>query len=89
MTDFEIVDDFTLRIRFDDGAEQTIDFEPALFGPVFEPLRNLRLFNQVRLIPYAGCLEWPTGADFDPETLHNWPEYTDEIIERGRLYAAA
>jgi tRNA U34 5-methylaminomethyl-2-thiouridine-forming methyltransferase MnmC len=89
VTDFQIMGDFTLRIHFDDGSEQIIDFEPALFGPVFEPLRNPHLFNQVRLVPYAGCLEWPTGADFDPETLHNWPEYKDEIIQRGKLRAAA
>jgi hypothetical protein len=73
VTDYAIVGDYTLRIRFDDGTEQTIDFEPVLYGPVFAPLRELDQFNQVRLVEYAGCLEWPTGADFDPETLHDWP----------------
>lgn len=51
-------------------------FEPVLYGSVFFPLRNLNLFNQVRMVDYAGCLEWPTGADFDPETLHDWPAYS-------------
>jgi hypothetical protein len=87
VTAFKIVGDYTLRIHFDDGTEQVIDFKPALYGPVFEPLRDLDLFNQVQLIEGVGCLEWPTGADFDPETLHNWPEYKDEIIaERRRRY---
>ena len=85
VTDFEIVGDYTLRIHFDDGTEQTINFEPVLYGPVFAPLRDLDLFNQVQLVDYAGCLEWPTGADFDPETLHGWPRYKDEIIERRKV----
>ena len=62
-----------------------IDFEPILYGPVFGPLRDPALFQQVELIDYAGCLEWPTGADFDPETLHDWPTVKDEIIARRQL----
>ncbi|MFZ1752782.1 MAG: DUF2442 domain-containing protein [Caldilineaceae bacterium] len=73
---------YTLRICFDDGSEQTIDFLPVLYGPVFGPLRDKELFEQVQLSDYAGCLEWPTGADFDPETLRNWPDYKDAIIDR-------
>ena len=87
VTDFQIVDDYTLRIHFNDGTEQTIDFEPLLYGPVFGPLRDLSLFNQVTLVNYAGCLEWPTGADFDPETLHDWPLCKDEIIEPKKVQA--
>jgi hypothetical protein len=88
VTAFGIVADYTLRIHCDDGAMQVINFEPVLDGPVFEPLRQLELFNQVKLVQEVGCLEWPTGADFDPETLRNWPDYKDEIIaDRRRQYA--
>lgn len=87
VTAVEIVGDYTLRVQFDDDTEQVIDFAPVLYGPIFGPLRELALFNQVRLIPEVGCLEWPTGADFDPETLRNWPEYKDEIIAERRRYA--
>jgi hypothetical protein len=85
VTDFDIVADYTLRIRFDDETEQVIDFEPVLHGLVFGPLRDLALFNQVQLVDYAGCLEWPTGADFDPETLHDWSYVKDEIIARRQV----
>ena len=55
---------------------------------IFQPLRDPKVFEQVKLIDDAGCLEWPTGADFDPETLRNWPTYRDEIIaERQRRFA--
>ena len=83
--DFSITDRYTLHIVFNDGTEQVIDFEPILYGPVFGPLRDPALFQQVELIDYAGCLEWPTGADFDPETLHDWPTVKDEIIARRQL----
>jgi len=86
---FKIVDDYTLWLQFDDGHEQTIDFEPILHGEVFAPLRTLTLFNQVVLNPDTGTIEWPTGADFDPETLHNWPKYVDEIIQRRKELALA
>jgi hypothetical protein len=85
VTGFSIIDQYTLHITFDDGTEQVIDFEPVLYGPVFGPLRDPELFRQVQLIDYAGCLEWPTGADFDPETLHDWPAVKDEIIARRQL----
>ncbi len=89
VVEFAIVGDYTLRIRFDDGTEQTINFEPVLYGPVFAPLRDVGLFNQVQLVDYAGCLEWPTGADFDPETLHDWPFVFDEIVQRRKMQAGA
>jgi hypothetical protein len=45
-----------------------------LEGDLFAPLRDLALFNQVRIDPEAHTLVWPNGADFDPAILHNWPE---------------
>jgi hypothetical protein len=89
VVEFEIVDDYTLWIKFDDGFERTINFEPVLHGEVFEPLRTLEIFNQVTLNPDTGTIEWPTGADFDPETLHNWPKYVDKIIQSRKQQAVA
>lgn len=84
VTDFEIVGDYTIRIEFDDGTEQVIDFEPILNGPIFGPLRDLEIFNRVKLDSDLGTLVWPTGADIDPTVLHDWPEHVDAIIERRR-----
>ncbi|MFQ5612490.1 MAG: DUF2442 domain-containing protein, partial [Anaerolineae bacterium] len=84
---FEIVGDYTIRVEFDDGSEQVIDFKPVLSGEMWGALQDLSLFNQVALDPVAHTLTWPTGADFDPETLRNWPEYVDELTDRARQWA--
>lgn len=79
---FQIVGDYTLQIEFDDNHARIINFEPILFGPLFGPLRNLTLFNQVELNRDIGTLIWPTGADIDPNVLHDWPEHVDAIVAR-------
>lgn len=70
---FEIVAAYTLAVRFDDDTEQTINFQTVLVGELYGPLRNLEIFNKVRIDPEVETLVWPTGADFDPATLHDWP----------------
>ena len=79
---FDIVDDYTLRVGFSDGTERVIEFWPILIGPMFGPLTDLGLFNQVELNPEIGTLIWPTGADIDPSILHDWPAHVDAIIAR-------
>jgi hypothetical protein len=79
---FEVVGPYTLRVRFDDGAEQVIDFRPVLAGELYGPLRELSLFWQVRIDPEAHTLVWPNGADFDPATLHDWPACADALRAR-------
>jgi hypothetical protein len=78
------VKDYVLIVRFDDGFERTIDFEPILLGPLFGPLRDLRLFRQARVDNDLGTIVWPTGADIAPEVLYDWPEHVDAITKRRR-----
>lgn len=77
---FEQVGPYTLRIAFDDGTEQVIDFEPVLRGALYGPLRDPALFSGVRVDPEAHTLVWPNDADFDPETLHDWPALRDDFV---------
>lgn len=79
---FDIVGPYTLRIRFDDKIEQTINFQPILAGELYGPLKELSLFNQVQIDPEVHTLVWPNGADFDPATLHDWPEQVDYLTAR-------
>jgi hypothetical protein len=80
----KIVAPFTLRVGFDDATEQVIDFRPVLAGELYRPLRELALFNQVKIDPEVHTLIWPNGADFDPAMLHDWPENAAALAERAR-----
>jgi len=71
---FKKVAPFTLRLEFEDGTLQVIDFRPVLRGELFGPLQDPSVFDQVQLDPEAHTLVWPNGADFDPAMLHNWPQ---------------
>ena len=86
---FQIAGPHTLRVKFDDASEQQINFQPMLAGKVYGPLRDLALFNQVRIDPEVQTLVWPNGADFDPATLHDWPQYVEELTARAKKWDAA
>jgi len=76
---FESIGPYTLRVKFDDGQEREIDFRTVLAGELYGPLKDEKLFNQVEIDPEVHTLVWPTGADFDPETLviAHWHEGID------------
>ena len=47
---FEAVGPYTLKIDFNDGTSQTIDFQSILEGELFGPLADETLFNQVTAV---------------------------------------
>lgn len=79
VTGFKKTDPYTLLIKFDDGQERKIDFKTVLNGELYGQLMDEKIFDQVDIDPEIHTLVRPNGADFDPETLHNWPEYVDKI----------
>lgn len=86
VTSFQIEAAYKLRIAFDDGSEQVIDFRPVLEGEMYGPLRERSLFDQVRIDPEVHTLVWPNGADFDPETLHDWPDHAGALAQRAQAW---
>lgn len=83
---FRIVAPYTLRVGFDDGTERVINFEPVLTGQLYGALRDLSVFNEVRIDPEVHTLVWANGADFDPATLHDWDEHVHELTSRARQW---
>ena len=68
-------------LGFDDGVSQVIDFRFVLKGELYAPLQDSSLFDRVRVDSEVHTLVWPNGADFDPATLHNWPEFAPALRE--------
>ncbi len=84
---FRIEAPYTLRVAFEDNTEQVIDFRPVLAGELFGPLNDLQMFNQVKIDAEVHTLVWPNGADFDPETLHDWPKYVAALASRAKQWS--
>lgn len=63
--------DHAVYVRFEDGLRADVDLSYLLdYGGVFEPLRDLAYFRQLRLDSEAGTIVWPNDADIAPETLY-------------------
>jgi hypothetical protein len=75
----EVSGSHSLRLTFEDGFHRVVDLSPVLYGKRFGPLRDPKCFAQVRLNPDLETIEWPTGADFDPETLYHWDWYVEDL----------
>jgi hypothetical protein len=86
---FEIVGPYRLRIEFADGLAHSIDFGRVLEGELYGPLRDLSLFNAVSLDREVHTLVRPNGADFDPATLHDWPDQEAEMVALARRWASS
>ena len=71
--------DYQLRLEFNDGKVKEVDLEDELYGEVFEPLNGMELFKRVYVNPDTGTVEWPNGADFAPEYLHEIGEEVRKI----------
>ena len=63
------LDDYRLEIVFSDGTRGVASLKDRLFGPVFEPLRDVSFFRQVSVDDY-GAVCWPNGADLAPDALY-------------------
>ena len=72
------VEDFRVTVRFDDGVIKTVDLEPYLRGPIFDPVRlDQAAFCSMKID--GGTLAWPNGADIDPLVL-----YYDDLLPAWR-----
>lgn len=60
---------YRLMVEFDNGVKGEVDMSSRLFGPVFEPLKNVEFFTQVHIDEF-GVICWPNEADIAPDALY-------------------
>jgi hypothetical protein len=76
-----------LRVEFTDGQSRLLDVKPYLSYPVFHPLYNPAVFNQVQAD--HGTVSWPGGIDLDPDSVFLESVPTEEGSARRSLANAA
>ncbi len=69
VTSAEHVEGYRIRLRFSNGESGVVDLEDALWGPVFEPLRNAAVFRRFKVSEVLHTVCWENDADFAPEFL--------------------
>ncbi len=63
------LDGFRLEVVFDDGTQGVVCLADRLYGPVFEPLQDPSMFQQVGVDDF-GAIAWPNGADLAPDAIY-------------------
>lgn len=64
----EYLDNYRIKLWFNDGKVKIVDLADSLKGLVFEPLKDLEFFKKFSI--KFNTIEWENGADFAPEYLY-------------------
>jgi hypothetical protein len=62
-------DGYNIWVKFNDGVAGVVDLSNALWGPVFEPLRDVQRFKHFSVSSVLHTLVWENDADVAPEYL--------------------
>ncbi len=63
--------DYQIWLKFNDGSEGIVDLKDELYGEIFEPLKDSKLFKKFKIDKELETVVWQNGADFAPEFLRN------------------
>ncbi|RJP31687.1 MAG: DUF2442 domain-containing protein [Candidatus Omnitrophota bacterium] len=65
------VEAYKIRLLFNNGEEGVVDLQDSLWGPMFEPLRELGEFKRFAVSKVLHTICWDNNADLAPEFLYN------------------
>lgn len=65
----QVLDDYIVRVWFEDGKITDTDMKPELVHKVFARMKNKTFFSLVK-IDYMGAITWPGELDFAPEHFY-------------------
>jgi hypothetical protein len=68
--DATYIEDYTLKVVFNNGQEGIADLTPALKGTVFEALKDKDLFASFVVDKDLETITWSNGADLAPEYIY-------------------
>jgi len=62
--------DYQVELKFNDGKKGVVNLENELYGTMFEPLKDKKVFASVKLDKDIDTIAWENGADLAPEFLY-------------------
>ena len=65
----EYLDNYRIKLIFNNGEIKTVDLQNELNGNVYQPLHQLDYFKNFQL--KYNTIEWANGADYAPEYLYD------------------
>jgi hypothetical protein len=83
VTRAEHLEGFRIRVSFSNGEDGVVDLFEALWGPVFEPLKDPNRFRDFKVSEVLHTIAWENGADFAPEYLY------DRMVEQAAAHGRA
>lgn len=70
VTQAKYQDEYRIWVEFNTGESGVVDLAEALWGPMFEPLKDLERFKQFAVSDVLHTLVWENDADLAPEYLY-------------------
>jgi hypothetical protein len=70
VTEATYVSEYKIKVRFENNEVRLVDLGPHLYGPVFEPLKDLSFFKLFKVNMDIDTITWPNNADFSPDSLY-------------------
>ena len=70
ITQAKYLKNYEVEVVFNDGRRGVADLSGVLRGPVFIPLKDKKLFAQLRVDEEMATITWPNGADLAPECVY-------------------
>ena len=83
VTTAEYIESYKIRLRFNNGEGGVVDLKDCLWGPMFEPLRDVGVFKRFTVSQVLHTLCWENDADLAPEFLY------DKMVEQSHAADAA
>lgn len=68
VTNVEVLPEYKLRVRFDNGFDGVFDMSGELWGELGRPLKDPAYFGRVQI--EHGAVSWPNGFDICPDALY-------------------
>ncbi|MDA3924833.1 MAG: DUF2442 domain-containing protein [Kiritimatiellae bacterium] len=81
--EIKYIEDYTLWLLFSDGTDGNVDLKSSVWGPAFEPLKEVVFFKKAYISPVSRTVTRPKDVDFAPEYLK------DKLIEQTAVMQAS